>query len=88
MVRPRAHQKIKEENISIFVNMDRKKNGHKTTCSWKDGKRVCKKGPSRKPKGKGWGTKNPKKRPDTPLPESDLLKVEQNIMKYKNPRFL
>jgi len=88
-VRPRAHQKIKEENISIFVNMDRKrkKNGHKTTCSWKNGKRVCKKKPSYKPKSKSWGTRKPKKRPDTPLPESDL-KVEENMMKSKNPRFL
>lgn len=66
----------------------RKRNGHKTTCFWKDGRKVCKRRSSKKPKGQGWGTKKPKKKPDTPLSESDLLKVEQNIMKYENPRFL
>lgn len=58
--------------------------GHKTTCTWKDGRKVCKRRPSRKRKGPSWGDKKPKKRPDTPLPESD----EQSIMKYGNPRFL
>lgn len=61
----------------------------KLKCTWVDGKCVRGKKGSRKPKGQGWGTKNPKNtRPDTPLPESKLVKVEEHIMKYENPRFL
>lgn len=60
----------------------------KLKCTWIDGKCVRKKRGSKSGKSKGWGTKNPKKRPDTPLPESDLIKVEEHIMKHKNPRFL